>query len=68
MAYPVDGKVVKTYVKDGTYYSEALVNGFEEYLKKSDHHSPDEYAPNESQGYITEVATRAMIFIEADNP
>ena len=24
--------------------------------------------PNDSQGYITEVATRAMIFIEADNP
>jgi phosphatidylserine decarboxylase len=24
--------------------------------------------PNESQGYITEVATRALIFIEADNP
>ena len=25
-------------------------------------------APNESQGYITEVATRAIILIEADDP
>lgn len=28
----------------------------------------DPYGPNESQGYITEVATRALIFIEADHP
>lgn len=28
----------------------------------------DPSGPNESQGYITEVATRALIFIEADNP
>ena len=53
---PVSGKVVKAYVKDGTYYSETLAEGF------------DPSGPNESQGYITEVATRALIFIEADNP
>jgi phosphatidylserine decarboxylase len=28
----------------------------------------DPEGPNNSQAYITEVATRAMIFIEADNP
>ncbi len=28
---------------------------------------PDVAAPNDSQGYITEVATRALVFIEADN-
>ena len=28
----------------------------------------DPAGPNESQGYITEVATRGLIFIEADNP
>jgi phosphatidylserine decarboxylase len=28
----------------------------------------DPSGPNESQAYITEVATRALIFIEADNP
>lgn len=59
---PVDGKIVKAYVQDGTYYSEPLVHGFNDYL-----HNPDPSAPNNSQGYITEVATRAIIFIEADN-
>lgn len=53
---PVSGKIVKAYVKDGTYYSETLSEGF------------DPAGPNESQGYITEVATRGIIFIEADNP
>ena len=60
---PVDGTVVKAYVQEGTYYSEALVFGFNEYLQ-----SPDPSAPNDSQGYLTEVATRAIIFIQADNP
>jgi phosphatidylserine decarboxylase len=53
---PVSGKVIKAYVKDGTYYSEAPSQGF------------DPAGPNDSQAYITEVATRALIFIEADNP
>ena len=53
---PVDGRVVKAYVHDGTYYSETPAEG----------HDPA--GPDESQGYITEVATRAMVFIEADNP
>lgn len=53
---PVNGTVVKAYRQPGTYYSETLSEGF------------DPAGPNDSQGYITEVATRAMIFIEADNP
>ncbi len=53
---PVSGKVVKAYVQEGTYYSEALSEGF------------DPAGPNDSQGYITQVAARALIFIEADNP
>jgi phosphatidylserine decarboxylase len=53
---PVSGKVVKAYVIDGSYYSETLSEGF------------DPTGENESQGYITELATRALIFIEADNP
>ena len=53
---PVDGRVVKAYVRDGTYYSEI----------PAEEHDPA--GPDESQGYITEVATRAMVFIEADNP
>lgn len=53
---PISGKVVKTKIIDGTYYSQALSVGL------------DPAGPNESQGYICEVATRALIFIEADNP
>ena len=53
---PVDGQIVKAHVQDGTYYSETPAEGY------------DPAGPNASQGYITQVATRAMIFIEADNP
>jgi phosphatidylserine decarboxylase len=53
---PVSGTVTKAYVKDGTYYAEASSEGF------------DAAGPNDSQAYITEVATRALIFIEADHP
>jgi phosphatidylserine decarboxylase len=52
---PVNGTIVKAYVKDGSYYSEAPSEGF------------DPAGPNDSQAYITEVATRALIFIEADH-
>lgn len=53
---PVSGKIVKTKLINGSYYSQALSMGF------------DPEAPNKSQGYINEVATRALIFIEADEP
>ncbi|MCL1501288.1 phosphatidylserine decarboxylase family protein [Xanthomonas nasturtii] len=53
---PVSGRVVKTHLQPGTYYAEALAEGF------------DPVGPNSSQAYITELATRAMIYIQADNP
>ena len=53
---PVSGTIKKVAVVDGTYYSETLAEGY------------DPSGPNDSQGYITEMATRALIFIEADNP
>jgi phosphatidylserine decarboxylase len=53
---PVGGRVVKTHLQPGTYYSETLAEGF------------DPAGPNDSQAYITQVATRAMIYIEADDP
>ena len=53
---PVSGRVVKTEVQDGTYYSECFAVGF------------DPAGPDESQAYITQMAARARIFIEADNP
>jgi phosphatidylserine decarboxylase len=52
---PVSGRVVKAYVKDGTYFAEAASHGF------------DPAGPNDSQGYITALATRALIFIQADD-
>jgi phosphatidylserine decarboxylase len=53
---PVSGRIVKARIVEGSYYSEALAEGF------------DPAGPNDSQGYITEVATRALIFIQADYP
>jgi phosphatidylserine decarboxylase len=53
---PVSGTIVKADVIDGAYYSETPAEGY------------DPAGPNDSQGYITEVATRAMILIEADDP
>jgi phosphatidylserine decarboxylase len=53
---PVSGFVKKTVLVEGSYYSETLNEGF------------DPSGPNKSQGYITQVAARALIFIQADNP
>ncbi len=52
----ISGKIIKAYIINGSYYSETLTEGF------------DPTGENESQGFITELATRALIFIEADNP
>ncbi len=52
---PVTGTILKAYLKDGTYYAEASSHGF------------DPCGPNDSQAFITEVATRALIFMQADN-
>ncbi len=52
---PVSGTVIKTHLIEGTYFSEALSVGY------------DEEAPHGSQAYLTQMATRAVIFIQADN-
>ncbi len=52
---PVSGTIRKVYVKDGTYYSAAQAEGM------------DPVSPNDSQSYIAHTATRAMIYIEADD-
>lgn len=59
---PVSGTIVKAYVVNGSYYLENLDQGF--YSKKG----PDSAGPNNSQAFITATATRAIIFIQADNP
>jgi phosphatidylserine decarboxylase len=53
---PVSGTIVKAFVKQGTYFSEADVEG------------EDPAGPDNSQGYITHVATRALLLIQADDP
>jgi len=53
---PVAGKVVKAYVKEGTYYSATQSEGM------------DQGSPDQSQGYIAHTAARALIYIQADDP
>lgn len=59
---PVTGKIKKAFVVNGTYYLENRHFGF------VDTDGADPSAPNDSQPFLTAVATRAVIFIEADNP
>lgn len=59
---PVSGKIDKAYNLDGTYYGEALAQGFE------NPNGPDKVAANNSQAFLTSTATRAVIFIQAGNP
>ncbi len=58
---PISGTIVKAYNIYGTYYSENYYEGF------AAGDEVDPAAPDYSQGYIAEVASRAVIIIEADN-
>ncbi|MEM5331258.1 phosphatidylserine decarboxylase family protein [Paraburkholderia sp. JHI2823] len=53
---PVDGKIVEAYNVDGTYYSDAESEG------------EDPGGLNDSQGYTTAIAARAVIVIDSINP
>ena len=53
---PVAGSVVRAFVVDGTYYSEA------------DSEGADAVEPTNSQSYLAHVATRAVIILDADDP
>jgi len=53
---PVGGTIMRAFVRDGTYYSEA------------DSEGPAAVEPTNSQGYLAHVATRAIILIDADDP
>jgi len=53
---PVAGKIVRAFVQEGTYYSEA------------DSEGKDAIEPTNSQSYLAHVAARAIIIIEADDP
>ena len=58
---PVSGTIVRAYNVPGTYYSANYFEGF-----PNPDAGPDAVAPNNSQAYITQVAARAVIFIDAD--
>lgn len=62
---PVSGTIKKAYVVQGTYFSEPLYEDFGMAGKKRDEADEGE---NVSQEYLSVMATRAIIFIEADNP
>jgi len=53
---PLSGTVVRAFVQEGTYFSEADSEGSEA------------VEPQNSQGYLAHVAARAVIVIEADDP
>ena len=53
---PVAGTIVRAFVQEGTYYSEA------------DSEDADAVEPMNSQSYLAHVAARAVILIEADDP
>jgi phosphatidylserine decarboxylase len=53
---PVAGTIVRAFVQEGTYYSEA------------DSEGKDATEPTNSQSYLAHVAARAIILIEADDP
>ena len=53
---PVAGTIVRAFVQEGTYFSEA------------DSEGSDAVEPQKSQSYLAHVATRAIILIDADDP
>ncbi|KAI8624754.1 Phophatidylserine decarboxylase-domain-containing protein [Xylariaceae sp. FL1651] len=61
---PVSGKIVRAFVKDGTYFSEPLFEG----VGDPNVHDINVQGITVAQGYLTALATRAIIFIQADNP
>lgn len=61
---PVSGTIKKAYVVDGTYFSEPLFEGLGDPNTKE----IDAHGISSGQGYLAHLATRAIIFIEADNP
>ncbi|KAJ7612318.1 phosphatidylserine decarboxylase family protein [Mycena polygramma] len=61
---PVSGKIVRAFLVDGTYFSEPLFEG----IGDPTVHEIDAKGISVAQGYLTALASRAVIFIQADNP
>jgi phosphatidylserine decarboxylase len=68
---PVSGRIVKAYTINGTYYSEPLYIDLVNERNHSYYNGHNLYGGQNiiaAQSYLTSMATRAVIFIEADNP
>ncbi|KAF2859132.1 hypothetical protein K470DRAFT_219804 [Piedraia hortae CBS 480.64] len=61
---PVAGTIKRAFVQDGTYFAEPPFEGFAD----PNTSSIDREGITGGLGYLTALATRAIIFIEADNP
>jgi len=61
---PISGTIAKISHVPGTYFAE----NYREPSNTSDPVGPLGHVLRESQGYITEIAARMMIYIEADDP
>ncbi|PHH58488.1 hypothetical protein CDD81_5654 [Ophiocordyceps australis] len=61
---PVSGTIVRRFVVEGTYFSKPLSN---DAAQQPTWHT-DTQCLEHSQGYLSAMATRAVVFIEADNP
>lgn len=62
---PVSGTIKKAFLVDGTYFSEPLFEGLGDPEAR---HEIAQAGITTGQGYIVQLAARAVIFIEADNP
>src|SRR5699024_5843670 len=61
---PVSGRIIKSYIINGTYYSEPLYTG----LYGSNCTHIDGQGIVIAEAYLASLETRAVILIEADNP
>ena len=64
---PVSGVVKDAFYIPGSYYAESYWEGFANIDPITGEPDPDPAAPDHSQGYICQVATRAVLIIEADD-
>jgi phosphatidylserine decarboxylase len=63
---PVTGKIVKILHIPGTYFLQNVFQGFAN-KNSAGESCPDPAAPNNSQAYLCQKATRLLIFIQADD-
>ena len=60
---PVSGTIVRAFNIPGTYFSADYFEGF-----ANPEGGPDAFVPSNSQAYTAQVATRAVVFIQAEEP